>query len=147
MSGSRHTTAAKARAVAIYQTQGSAQAAETLGVSKRTILTWAKDAGATSREGAKRTAEASRVQRAWGDFREGEALAAGEAAGTLRGKVLDADKSRDAKDWAIAYGIFIDKAELLSGRATSRVETWAESEVDAELRRGVREFEQVTRQG
>ena len=88
---------------------------------------------------------AERVQKAWGDFREEQAMNAGATAANLMGKARNAEKSRDAKDWAIAYGIFVDKAELLSGRATSRIETWAESEVDAELRRVVREFEEASR--
>ena len=148
----KYTEHQRDHAIDLYTEVGTAEAARRTGITTRTINTWVKDAGKTSQENAKKTVEARvanavRVEKAWGEYREGEALAAGEAAGTLRGKSLDAEKGRDAKDWAIAYGIFIDKAELLSGRATSRVETWAESEVDAELRRVVREFEQVTRQG
>jgi hypothetical protein len=46
---------------------------------------------------------------------------------------------------AIAYGIFIDKAEILSNQATARIEVWAESEVDVELRRLIAEMEERTR--
>ena len=49
--------------------------------------------------------------------------------------------ARAAKDLAIAYGIFVDKAELLSDRATSRIETWSESDVDRALREAVAEME------
>lgn len=46
---------------------------------------------------------------------------------------------------ATSYGIMIDKAELLSGNATERVETWARGELDHNLKTLVEEFEEVAR--
>lgn len=116
-----------------------------------------------------RAAAAEKVSAAWGDFRAQEALAAGSAANRMRREVLEASTAasidipsfleqkdlRLLKDWpalisananllkarVIAYGIFIDKAELLSGQATSRIELWAESQVDRDLRSAMEELE------
>ena len=114
-----------------------------------------------------RAAAAERVQRVWGDYREAEAMGSGAAASRLRSLAIDAAEgtenteeaidpdtgrrevlvtgqapdARAAKDLAIAYGIFIDKAELLSDRATARIETWSESDVDRALREAVAEME------
>lgn len=114
-----------------------------------------------------RAAAAERVQRVWGDYREAEAMGSGAAASRLRSLALDAAEGTEnteervdpdtgvrgvvvtgqppdanaAKSLAIAYGIFIDKAELLSDRATSRIESWSESEVDVALREAVKEME------
>jgi hypothetical protein len=45
----------------------------------------------------------------------------------------------------VAYGIFIDKAELLSGQATQRIQVWSESEVDRDLRAAMAEMEERIR--
>lgn len=47
----------------------------------------------------------------------------------------------------IAYGIFIDKAELLSGQATQRIALWAESEVDRDLKAAIEAMEEKIRTG
>ena len=148
----KYTAHQRQHATTLYTEVGTAEASRQTGIPPTSIKRWVRDAGVTDQANTKKTvaaraAGAEKVLQAWGDFREEEASSAGRAAGELRGKSLDAEKSRDAKDWAIAYGIFIDKAELLSGRATSRIETWAESEVDAELRRVVKEFEDASREG
>lgn len=60
---------------------------------------------------------------------------------------MDAGKPGDAKTLAVVYGIMIDKAELLSGNATERIETWAQTEVDRELHQLVAEMEETIRAG
>jgi len=52
---------------------------------------------------------------------------------------------RNLQSLAVAYGILVDKAELLSGNATERIETWATSEVDTSLRELVTEMEDSIR--
>jgi len=54
---------------------------------------------------------------------------------------------RNLQSLAVSYGIMIDKAELLSGNATERVETWARGELDHNLKELVEEFEEVARNG
>ena len=156
-----YTDTAKAEALDAYTKVGTAEAARQTGISPTTIKRWAAHAGRvvqtnTEKTTTARAAAAERVQRAWGDFREGEAMGSGAAATRMRSLAVDAAEgtentetvtdpdtgrsqvvttgqppdARAAKDLAIAYGIFVDKAELLSDRATSRIETWSESEVD-----------------
>ncbi len=144
-----YTDTDRTEALEAYTKLGTAEAARQTGISPTTIKRWAAQAGQvvqtnTEKTATARAANAARVQQAWGDFREGEALSAGAAASKVRKALLDAVENlsaRSAKDLAVVYGILIDKAELLSGNATERVEHWAESEVDTELRRLVAEME------
>jgi len=130
-------------ALALYTQHGAAEASRRSGIPDRTILSWAKAAGITAGADPEKTramtaAHAERVQRTWADFRENEALAAGAAANVLRTRIRDLVASeapgREVQAHAIAYGILIDKAELLSGQASQRIEVWAQTELDVELR-------------
>ena len=144
-----YTDTEKAEALNLYDEHGTAEASRRTGISGTSIKRWAAQAGrvvqtSTQKTATARAANAARVQQAWGDFREGEALSAGAAASVVRKALLAAVENlsaRDARELAVTYGILIDKAELLSGNATERIEHWAESEVDAELRRLVTEME------
>jgi len=139
---SSYTDEQRQQAIDMYVEHGTKHTVETLGIPRRTILDWAKKAGVVAQADTEKTAQAravnaERVQAAWGDYRENEALGAGAAAASMRNGVLEASANNNhqlLRARATAYGIFVDKAELLSGRATSRVETWAESELDRELR-------------
>lgn len=171
-----YTPTQKAEALDLYDNHGTAEAARQTGISPTSIKRWARQAGrvvqaSTEKTATARAANAERVQRAWGDYREAEAMGAGAAASRFRSLAVDAAEgtetredvydpdtgrtravvtgeppdARAAKDLAIAYGILIDKAELLSDRATSRIETWAESDVDRALRDAVAEMEKRAR--
>lgn len=149
MSRNTYTDEQRTEALSLYQDIGTTATSKRLSIPRRTILEWAKAAGLIARADAGKTAAATaanveRVQAAWGDYREREALGAGAAAVKLREGVLtasEAENERLLRARAIAYGIMIDKAELLSGRATQRIETWAESELDASIRHLIREME------
>lgn len=154
---STFTDAQKTAALDVAQTDGYTAAATMAGVSERTIHRWAKDAGLVEpvtdveqKTRAARAAAAERVSRTWADFREGEALNAGALAARMRDELRQrADRGaegRDLRDLAVVYGILVDKAELLSGQATSRIEVWAETELDVELRALVSEMEGVIRE-
>jgi transposase-like protein len=151
------TDAEKQRGVELYQEIGPAAAARELGTTDRTIRRWATAAGviesvpdAEEKTRAARAASAERVSRVWGDFREQEALAAGALASRLRAEIRTrverGEAGKDLRDLAVSYGILIDKAELMSGQATSRIEVWAESELDKELKSLVTEMEGVIRE-
>ncbi len=162
MGRTSYTDEQRDEAVAMYREHGATHTATTLDIPRRTILDWAKKAGAVAQADQEKTAEAravaaERVASTWGDFREDEALGAGSGAVQLRQRLLQAATSDYETDedgrvyggpepaliraCATAYGILIDKAELLSGRATARIETWAESELDDEIRGLVAEME------
>ena len=147
-----YTETQKAEAVKLYDEHGTAQAATRTGIPPRTIRRWANQAGHVAEANTEKTATArakgaEQVAEAWGDFRAAEATGAGTTATKVRDAILavvdHGGRSREARDLAVTYGILIDKAELLSGNATARVEVWSESQVDAELRAMVAEFDKV----
>ena len=152
----QYTDTQRSEAVALYDEHGTAEAAKRTGITPRTIRRWANAAGHVSEANTQKTvkaraAGAERVAQAWGDFREAEAMGAGAVAIRAREAIVKAlgdpaTSATEAKALAITYGILIDKAELLSGHATERVQVWAESDVDTELRAMVAEFNEVIRE-
>lgn len=150
-----YTDEQKAEAVKLYQEQGAAEASRQIGASTRSVLYWAEQAGVISQANQEKTSEAraalaERVTNNWADFRAQEALAAGAAANRMRREALEASTERNAsllRARVVAYGIFIDKAELLSGQATQRIQVWAESEIDKDLREAMSELEDRIRAG
>ncbi len=148
----RYTDEQKTEAVALADKHGPSEAARQTDIPRRTISSWRKPAQA---EQGKKTADAravqaERVTNDWADYRAREALSAGNAAARLRRQTLEASDAGNAnllRARVIAYGIMIDKAELLSGQATERIEVWAESEVDKELRQAITEMESRIREG
>ena len=147
-----YTLEQRTQAVELADEVGPAEASRQTGIPKRTISNWREPAAHANAEktAAAREVAAERVATAWGDFRAQEALAAGAAANRMRREALEASTERNAgllRARIIAYGIFIDKAELLSGQATERIQVWAESEVDRELREAMRQLEDRIREG
>ena len=55
---------------------------------------------------------------------------------------FEEDRLRDARDGAVALGILCDKAELLSGRATTRSESWSVSMSATDIAARIRELEE-----
>lgn len=103
------------------------------GPSEGTVAYWARTKGWVRPDDSDRLAEAqARSARAraqgqvrWAERRVQEADAAGVSAAVARQKIVDALHAGDDKlirATAIAYGILIDKAQLLTGGATSRFE-------------------------
>lgn len=115
----------KAEALRIYATQGSGPAASQTGIPMGTIRSWALRTGvaASCTEQRRATVEASRLH--WAERRgvmveEIGAVAHMALAQTVQ--ALEEGKTRDAKDLATTMAILVDKAQLLSGGATSRSE-------------------------
>lgn len=150
-----YTAEKRAETLRLYQEHGTSQTVKLTGVPARTLLTWAKTAGVTAQAGAEKTraaqaVAAERTATVWADFRQQEALHAGAAANQMRRATLQASEDGDAgllRARVIAYGIFVDKAELLSGQATERIEVWAQSELDRDLHSLIDEMEGRIRDG
>lgn len=148
-----YTDIQRDEALVLYTEVGASEAARRLDIPIRTLQDWASKAGIVAhadqeKTAAARAAAAEQVTRRWGDFRANEALAAGAAANRMRTAALEASELADAtllKARVVAYGIFIDKAELLSGQATQRIQVWADSEIDRELREAMAELEERIR--
>jgi len=142
----RYTDTQKQEAVQLADKHGPAEASRQTGIPRRTISSWRKPAQAdTQKTTEARAAAAERITLHWGDYRSQEATSAGSAATRLRRQIVEASNAGNAnllRARTIAYGVLIDKAELLSGQATERIEVWGESEVDRELRQAMNELEQ-----
>lgn len=150
-----YTDAEKAQAVEMFRTQGATATAKAVGTNKQNVSAWAKQAGVVtefshSATTSARAVASERVTADWADYRSKEAAAAGATANRLRREVLSrleaGANGRELQAVATTYGIFIDKAEILSDRATSRIEIWAESEVDRELGAAMKELEDRVRE-
>ncbi len=146
----RYTTDQKHKAVTLADKHGPAEASRQTGIPRRTITSWRKPAQAdTQKTTHARAAATERITIQWSDYRSQEATAAGSAATRLRRQVVEASDAENAnllRARTIAYGVLIDKAELLSGQATERIEVWAESEVDRELKQAMAELENKLRE-
>ncbi len=123
-----------------------------------------------------RAAAAEQVAKDWQSYRSAEARGSGAAAFAIRKTIMAAAEGtpvvgpsgevlirkiqddgteipylkvdgRNLQSLAVSYGIMVDKAELLSGNATERVETWARGELDHNLKELVEEFEDTVRRG
>lgn len=150
-----YTEAEKAQAVELFRTQGATAAAKVVGTNKQNVSVWAKQAGVVTEftheaSASARAVAGERVTAEWADYRSKEAAAAGATANRLRREVISrleaGANGRELQAVATAYGIMIDKAEILSDRATSRIEIWAESEVDRELAAAMAELESRVRE-
>lgn len=148
----KYTDAQREHAVTLAAEHGPTHASKALDIPRRTISDWMKKAGVeppqanTKKTTNARAVAAERVATEWSDFRAREATAAGAAANRLRREIMARVESGraegpDIRSFATAYGILIDKAEKLSDRATQRIEVWAESELDRDLRSLVNEME------
>ena len=166
----QYTADQKAEALQLWTEHGSAETVRRTGITRRTLTRWANAAGLMSQDStekmtAARNAAATRVAEVWGDYREKEAAAAGATASRLRTALLEQVEGepilerigddevqvgtlvngRNLQSLAVAYGILVDKAELLSGHATERIETWGMDETDRSLRELVGEMEDSIR--
>lgn len=113
----------KTEALRLYQTEGTNAAAAATGVPPATIRSWAHRSGVAANCNEQRRANVQAQQLAWAERRgimveEIGAVAHKALAQTVA--ALELGKSRDAKDLATTMAILVDKAQLLSGGATSR---------------------------
>lgn len=100
------------------------------GVSRSTISTWAREAGIDT-EKADQVAAAAEANRVGWHKRRGELIDRfGDLAELMLERTEACNESADAKNLITAAAIAVDKAQLLSGSATSRHEV-----MDAQRRR------------
>lgn len=137
------------RARAAWEAGGSnREVGRLIGVSRETVRKRAADEGWQRRDAAvaaaaeerRRNAEAATqaARLKWAERRAEEADAAGITAAVARQQIVTALRSNDpamTKAAAVAYGVLIDKAQLLAGEATSRHEHVTTDAVDAEIAR------------
>ena len=121
-----------------YLAEGASAASRTTGVPARTIRYWARNAGLT-------TARRENLQQAaidglarWEERRVALANEMGEVADKavlVAATMLEADDTKRAKEAALTAAILTDKAQLLTGAATARIEHNDLDTIDAEVAR------------
>ena len=157
--GRRYSPKERAQALTLYRDIGPSAASRKLGIPYQTLKRWAQEANivdqvAPSMTPAAQTARAhamvaTRTAGTWADFREEEALAAGAAAELVRDRLLDllpGEDSQMLRAVTDAYDKLIANAERLSGQATERIQLWAQTDLDRELRTLVSELEDRVRE-
>lgn len=140
---------ARETALKLYAEGGAAFAAKGTGINGGTIAKWASQAGVTIDQQKRTQAATEAAVAAAAEKRETIKLECrAQALEILRrmgiaheyfvGKdgnraKLDLPQAGDMKDYAIAFGVLVDKAELLDGRATSRDEHRNVDQMDREI--------------
>lgn len=146
-----YTPEEKERALKLFADQGAAAAARETDIPRTTISRWASTSGVMSdraektrvateaaavHAAAKREALKSASRERALDLIERMAHAHIEFVGKDgRREEIDKATAGACKDYAIAAGVLIDKAELLDGRATSRNEIRNIDQLDGEIER------------
>ena len=118
------TAATKAKALKLYPEVGATEAARACGVHRNTVIAWAKQAGLVTTHGREKVAAAHEATKLrWEERRQALVHEIGEVASLLLEVVREKAESRDLRNVAAgttAFGTLVDKAQLLSGGATSR---------------------------
>lgn len=119
--------AQRVEALELASSVGFAEAGRQLGMSRRTIESWARRAqGAV--EAAVPAATLAPTSLPWAERRAALVPKLGTLVVDTADKIAEAvaeGRLRDARDGAVALGVLIDKAQLLAGGATSRSESRA----------------------
>lgn len=118
----QHSQEERAHALDAYLDFGPAEASRRSGVPSGTIRSWAHRAGLTGPAHGRTAAATEAAQVAWASRRLALTDETGEAAAEVLARLRVARKSLDAQRFAAAFASLIEKAELLSGGATSRLE-------------------------
>jgi transposase-like protein len=137
-----YTPEQRTQALELYRTDGPTAVQAQLGIPKATVTDWAQSSGVRTVRNEKTAAavEAKRVK--WEDRRLELAHEMGRVAAKALKRAereLADGTGRDAQAYATTMAILIDKAQLLTGAATSRHEHT--SSVDAEIERLTRELD------
>jgi hypothetical protein len=125
MPAAKWTAEQKTEALRLYETEGLKAATEETGIPAATIRSLAHRSGVAARCTEQRRVNVEATKLVWAERRgvmveEIGAVAHMALAQTVA--ALELGKSRDAKDLATTMAILVDKAQLLSGGATSRSE-------------------------
>ena len=114
------------QAVDLAVTEGTNEAARQLGIGQATVSRWVRAAGLGTFH-SERTAAATEARRLeWEQRRVELAHEQGRVAAKALAKAeaaMDDDTAGKAKDYALTMAILVDKAQLLTGAATSRTES------------------------
>jgi transposase-like protein len=129
MPGRKYTDQQRDQALAAYIEHGACEAARRTGIPQVTISTWARRGGVQSSAPAKIEAAVKAGAMKWAQRRVTLADKLGQVSEVLADaaqKAADAGDGRNAQALMTGAAIGVDKAELLTGRATSRSVTYTD---------------------
>jgi len=119
----------RAEALHLYAEVGPAEAARRLDLPAGTVRSWAKRAGVTGERTKQATAAVEAARLTWSQRKAELVTRTGEAAADFLERSIaaaEAGDTRDVRDLVNAFGVAVDKAQLLDGEATERVEVSAD---------------------
>jgi hypothetical protein len=130
MSRTHYTPEQRTQALALYVEHGPAETERHTGIPRRTIATWARRAGLKTDAPSKTAKATAAAAMKWAQRRVVLADKLGQVseqlAGAAQAAVAKGD-GRNAQAFMTAAAIGVDKAELLTGRATSRSVTLSDA--------------------
>lgn len=114
----------RAEALQLLQVVGAAEAARRTGIKRGTLVSWAHRAGLRSADPEQRREHVQAAQQAWAERRAVLADMLGEAADEATQRLLQRIRSGNMKDAELirAVAVLVDRAQLLTGGATERIE-------------------------
>jgi len=116
--------ATKQRALELYKSSGVTVAAKATGVPRQSITSWAKQAGVIATYTSGQAARIEVQRQRWQEKQVEVAINWGEVAELGTARVIEAlrDGRMSPRDAAWAAAVATDKARLIDGDATNRVE-------------------------
>jgi len=135
MAARAYTDEEKKEALALRRTHGPAEASRRTGIKCATIRSWAHRSAEDASEGAEETRAATETARlSWAQRRAELTDETGAVAAAILDRIKVSRRSSDARALAQAFSVLIDRAQLLDGGATSRVEVADPEDLAARVR-------------
>ncbi len=130
-----YTDEEKKEALALRRTHGPAEASRRTGIKCATIRSWAHRSAEDASEGAEQTRAATEAARlSWAQRRAELTDETGAVAAAILDRIKVSRRSSDARALSQAFSVLIDRAQLLDGGATSRVEVSDPEDLAARVR-------------
>lgn len=117
-----YPAAEREEALRLYAELGPAEAARQTGIPAGTVRSWAARSGATGERTEQATAAVEAARLTWAQRRAEIRTRAGEAAAGFLERAVEAKGTRDVRNLMGGFAVAVDKAQLLDGEATERVE-------------------------
>jgi transposase-like protein len=117
-----YTDAERAEALALYESEGPSAVQAKLGIAKATVAGWAKRTGTRTVRNERTAAAVEAARLSWEERRGDLVHRMGEVAERALERAdleVRTGSANDAKNLATTMAILVDKAQLLSGGATT----------------------------
>jgi hypothetical protein len=132
----------KQAALEVYKELGPAEAGRQTGIPSGTIRAWASKAGTTVARGEAARAKVDAAQLTWAQRRAEIATQTGEAAQEFLNLARRSTRAQTQRTHMASFAVAVEKAQLLDGAATERVEQVSADEGRARVKELRDELEQ-----